>query len=534
MSTPQIRSIIAMNNQTLKNEKLLAAQSKEAGYNKLPAFTPPTDKTVVLTTTTKELMDEYREELYQHLRQYITDDTILTQLTQEKLSDEAIRELSLNWNKYEKVVDQQSGKRITLDKFIDILQDSIAINLKLKNSAEVEVKRNRDTGFSYDDQNKDENSGSNSKPVKEEEDLVPDDEEEDLVPDEEDVFAGNNIEDTISKIAHKWYASPSAKPNSNVENNVILNSNVRKIFGNADKADIAKRQLFNVKAQTATQQQAILKYNDYLIGFDRDGMVETMGELQITYFDMNELIVKFNKQQDDIYKGFPNNKKFMYGSDWSLLESYKSDMVGDIPAITNRSKTMQVPKDELIRKAQLLSNFKLLLFLYYELTVRVDEEPVDKEPTDGGNLSKTPTKSSHQKVHKYYIDKNRLNEGVLELRYIKNKHLTQIKPQIISHAFKTVLGQMIKIGDIDVKDYSILKPQEKDLVRKLIKLFNLDITLNNDNEEFATQFNVLKGQYYAGNNSVELKNKLQEYITYALNTGKISKSMAKNLKWELK
>ena len=87
-------------------------------------------------------------------------------------------------------------------------------------------------------------------------------------------------------------------------------------------------------------------------------------------------------------------------------------------------------------------------------------------------------------------------------------------------------------GQLDMKDYQLLNASDKELIRKIVKMFNLDIQID-DNSDFATNFEILKGQYRAGNDSKELKEKLKEYILYAVNTNMITRNTGKNLMVEI-
>ena len=151
----------------------------------------------------------------------------------------------------------------------------------------------------------------------------------------------------------------------------------------------------------------------------------------------------------------------------------------------------------------------------------------------GSGIKNEVKKSYHKPIHKFYIDSNKLNNGILEIRYISNKHLSDIQPMIMKPHFKKCFNQLMNHGDIDMKDYELLSKTDKELVKKLIKMFNLDVQIDDDNNSFANNFEILKGQFRAGNNSQELKDQLKEYIMYAVNTSVITRTMGKNLMVEM-
>ena len=44
---------------------------------------------------------------------------------------------------------------------------------------------------------------------------------------------------------------------------------------------------------------------------------------------------------------------------------------------------------------------------------------------------------------KYFIDNHKLNNNVLEIRYNKNRHLTNIKTQVIGNGVKNIIHNII-------------------------------------------------------------------------------------------
>jgi len=149
MMTPQMKSILEMNKVTNRNLQQLAKQHAEYGQEG-QVTSADIKRNIQLVTTSKEVIDEYREELYQHLWLYINDDDIVNRLTQSELSDDVVRELAINWNsKYAALVDTMAGKNITLNKFVDFLRDIVAesVNAKAKKepkSTEKESKSSND------------------------------------------------------------------------------------------------------------------------------------------------------------------------------------------------------------------------------------------------------------------------------------------------------------------------------------------------------------------------------------------------------
>ena len=111
---------------------------------------------------------------------------------------------------------------------------------------------------------------------------------------------------------------------------------------------------------------------------------------------------------------------------------------------------------------------------------------------------------------------NKLNNNVLEVRYNKNRHLTNIKSQVIGQGVKNIIDNIINDDTMDEKEYHTLTDNEKHLIRSILNMLEKSHLLSNKDEEFNEKFQILLGSYNAGNNSEILKNQLRQYIIYAM------------------
>lgn len=146
-------------------------------------------------------------------------------------------------------------------------------------------------------------------------------------------------------------------------------------------------------------------------------------------------------------------------------------------------------------------------------------------------------KASEKVVNnKYYVNEDLLkNHGILEIRYVKNRHLAHVKPPMLSEKCKGCVTDMINGGKIKSDHFVSLNQFEKDLLRKIDKLFNTNQDLNDDDEEnFHKNFELLKGSYLAGNDSHMVKQQLRQYINHAYEIGKISRYNRDKILMELK
>ena len=151
----------------------------------------------------------------------------------------------------------------------------------------------------------------------------------------------------------------------------------------------------------------------------------------------------------------------------------------------------------------------------------------------GKGLNETKLKSNEIRMNdKYFIDKNKLDNNIIELRYIKNKHLTKIKTQYISDNLKLVINSIVEKQQFNNEDYKKLNAKEKNLLQAILNMLEINSQIDS-NSEFDKEFKILMGEIDAGNNSAELKNKLKQYIIYAMSIGKISKSLGTNMLFQL-
>ena len=123
---------------------------------------------------------------------------------------------------------------------------------------------------------------------------------------------------------------------------------------------------------------------------------------------------------------------------------------------------------------------------------------------------------TEKQIHKkYFIDTNKLNNNVLEVRYNKNRHLTGIKTQIIGSGVKNIINKIINNHNMDQTEYDDLTENEKHLIRTILNMLEKSHLLSKKDEEFNEKFQILLGSYNAGNNSEILKTQLRQYILHA-------------------
>ena len=142
----------------------------------------------------------------------------------------------------------------------------------------------------------------------------------------------------------------------------------------------------------------------------------------------------------------------------------------------------------------------------------------------------TGLKPSEKQIHrKYFIDTHKLNNNILEVRYNKNRHLTNVKTQVIGHGVKKILNQIIDHDDMNQNDYHVLTQQEKHLIRTILNMLDKNHLISNADEEFNERFQILLSEYNAGNNSEILRNQIKQYILHAMKLNMIGRQAGQQM-----
>jgi len=105
---------------------------------------------------------------------------------------------------------------------------------------------------------------------------------------------------------------------------------------------------------------------------------------------------------------------------------------------------------------------------------------------------------------------------VLEVRYNKNRHLTNVKTQVIGHGVKNIIHNIINDNNMNQNEYHVLTEQEKHLIRTILNMLDKSHLLSNADEAFSERFQILLSEYNAGNNSEILRNQIKQYIVHAM------------------
>ena len=207
-----------------------------------------------------------------------------------------------------------------------------------------------------------------------------------------------------------------------------------------------------------------------------------------------------------------------------IIEALKTDKHLSQYKKYDRNKLIKTLKEEPNNKGDIIYDdltTEQLLELYKKIT--------GKEYIGSGILRPT-----EKQIHKkYFIDTNKLNNNVLEVRYNKNRHLTNIKSQIIGNGVKNIIHNIINDDTMNEKEYHELTENEKHLIRTILNMLEKSHLIKNKDQEFNEKFQILLGSYNAGNNSEILKNQLRQYIIHAMKLGIIPRNTGNAMLLEL-
>jgi hypothetical protein len=133
-----------------------------------------------------------------------------------------------------------------------------------------------------------------------------------------------------------------------------------------------------------------------------------------------------------------------------------------------------------------------------------------------------------------YIDLNKLKSNIITIRYCStNALIPTVKVQTISKGVKEIVEDIMN-EKFDKRLFEKLDVNEKRLIKRIVTALNVDIDLHdNSDEEFMKQFQVVLGQFRAGNNNVAIKRKLREYIAEATEAGVLPRRESQKLIFEL-
>jgi hypothetical protein len=158
----------------------------------------------------------------------------------------------------------------------------------------------------------------------------------------------------------------------------------------------------------------------------------------------------------------------------------------------------------------------------------------------GRGLKIEEEEPKYKQFGKYAIHWGHLcNNDLLNVKYKSLGNIPSIKPTVISDNFKTFIIDVIETGKINDRIYKHIDNDEKKLFEKIVigagllnQLKLKKVYIDKEMEEID-KFNILKGEYLAGNNNIAMIKELRRFVIQFMNDGRISKNDGSRLLMEL-
>jgi len=140
---------------------------------------------------------------------------------------------------------------------------------------------------------------------------------------------------------------------------------------------------------------------------------------------------------------------------------------------------------------------------------------------------------------KYILNTNQLKKQVLHVKNRAGGALSWFQPMPMSDAFTELINDMLQSNAVNKHLLKTLDSDEQKVFYELcdraglLKEFKLVRPVDNEEKELEKKFQILLGEYQAGNNSPLLIQQLRKHVIYFANKGKIPKQKAYAMLTEL-
>jgi hypothetical protein len=155
----------------------------------------------------------------------------------------------------------------------------------------------------------------------------------------------------------------------------------------------------------------------------------------------------------------------------------------------------------------------------------------------GISIEREPT---YAEFGKYAIHLGQLkNNDILNVKYKSLGGIPQFKPTAISDNLKDFILDVLETGKANQRVYDNIPPNERKMFEKIASgagvfhTLKLKKTITDTDKADNTRFEVLRGEYFAGNNSPKVLAELRRFIVKFMSEGKIPRSEGMTLLMEL-
>ena len=276
---------------------------------------------------------------------------------------------------------------------------------------------------------------------------------------------------TTPEILNKYRHS-----DKNVEDKIIKKEKIKEKYENLDK--IINKSIDKLKTKPK---------KDFSANYDYDDDDNTISVLDKTEYDYDDIMSK-------IY-----GRNYKFGNDDEILNSFSKIFKEYDMEYNPRPNTKYYRVRYLLNKLKENENVPVDLYNHFHATLSENNKAYHIIP-----IKNEQTGSS---INNIIINNKDLNKGILRVRYLNNRKLTN---NLLRHDYK-ISKNMVNAIKFN-KDLYKLSKNELKIYHELQKFLNKEQDIN-----------VLIGSYLSGNNSKKLYNKISSMLYNRLKNNIISK-----------
>jgi ribosomal protein L15 len=147
---------------------------------------------------------------------------------------------------------------------------------------------------------------------------------------------------------------------------------------------------------------------------------------------------------------------------------------------------------------------------------------------------------SYKQFGKYAIHIPQLEQqDILNVKYKSLGQVPKYKPMAVSDIFRDFLLDLLDNGKPNVRTYQQIAPDERKVFEEMSigagvwNALGLKRTTTSTDDEENKRFELLKGEYMAGNNNPKVISELRRLVVKMIGDGRIKKSQGMELLMEL-
>ena len=274
---------------------------------------------------------------------------------------------------------------------------------------------------------------------------------------------------------------------------------------------------------------------------------EAVRTMEINYIDpqsvddysiavLKSYVAKLVKRNPALKRGTPPSalkSKFDYGY-W--LDERDADIRSTIPEAFAMESATAIPESEIIRQQDAEQDKQ---GKGVGRSVRVKKTPVKRSKLIGKGID-LEERPQYLTLGKYVINYGQLaDKDILNVKYPSLGRIPALPPVAISDVFKDFLIDLLETGKVNKRAYEFIPIEERKLFEKittgagLIHKLGIKKTISDSDKEEADRFELLRGEYLAGNNAQSVIRELRRFVVKFMAEGKIRKNEGMNLLVEL-